>query len=239
MKPKTITKEFSGIGAVQFKKNSRARNINIRIKPFTGVSVSVPRGMSFSRAESFLKQKADWITKNLQKVREYESKVKVYDGSEPLKTRFHEIEVAPANTEKVTVRTNQDHVKVSYPHAFNLSDPVIQTVIRTTLISVYRKEAKAYLPDRLAELAKRYGFCYQRVFIKNHKSRWGSCSAVNNINLNLNLMRLPDDLIDYVLLHELVHTEIKDHSPRFWARVDEVCEDVKLKRKQMREYHLF
>lgn len=239
MKPKTITKEFSGIGAVQFKKNNRARNINIRIKPFAGVSVCVPRGMSFSRAESFLKQKADWITKNLQKIREYESKVQIYDGSEPLKTRFHEIEVVATPTKKVTVRTNKSRVKISYPREFNLSDPVIQTVIRTTLIAVYRMEAKAYLPGRLTELANCYGFRYKRVFIKNHKSRWGSCSEVNNINLNLNLMRLPDDLIDYVLLHELVHTEIKDHSPCFWARVDEVCDDVKQKRKLMREYHLF
>ncbi len=239
MKTKSITKEFSEIGTVQFKKNARTRRVNIRIKPFDGISVSVPYGMSFSKAESFLKQKADWVTKNLQKVREYENNAHFYDGTQPLKTRFHEIEVLSAPGEKVTVRSHKNKVKISYPQALNLMDPAIQTVIRTTLVSVYRMEAKEYLPPRLAELAGLHGFRYRRVFIKNHKARWGSCSAVNNINLNLHLMRLDDQLIDYVILHELVHTEIKDHSPRFWTRLDEVCDDVKQKRKQMREYHLY
>ena len=67
-----------------------------------------------------------------------------------------------------------------------------------------------------AELAKKYGFKYGRVFIKNQKTLWGSCSYRNNINLNLNLVALNDEFIDYVLLHELTHTVHKNHQKAFY-----------------------
>ena len=88
-----------------------------------------------------------------------------------------------------------------------------------------RAEAKAFLPGRLDGLAARYGFSYGRVAIKHNKSNWGSCSAKGNINLNLNLMRLPADLRDYVLLHELAHLRHRNHGPEFHALLDRLCLD--------------
>ncbi len=125
-------------------------------------------------------------------------------------------------------------ILVSYPAEMDITNLEVQAAIRKGLITAYRKEAKEYLPNRLAELAQDCGFKYNRVFIKNHRSRWGSCSAQNNINLSLHLMRLPDELIDYVILHELVHTVVKNHSSAFWARLAKVCPDVKLLRKELR-----
>ena len=78
------------------------------------------------------------------------------------------------------------------------------------------------LISRLEELAKIYNYKYARVSIRNQKTKWGSCSAKNNISLNINLVRLPDQLRDYVILHELVHTRIKNHSKKFWAELDKV-----------------
>ena len=88
-----------------------------------------------------------------------------------------------------------------------------------------RAEAKAFLPGRLAGLAARYGFSYGRVAIKHNKSNWGSCSDKGNINLNLNLMRLPADLRDYVILHELAHLRHRNHGPEFHALLDRLCLD--------------
>jgi len=99
-------------------------------------------------------------------------------------------------------------------------------------------EAKKHLVERLDELCKRNGFKYNRVFLKNQKTRWGSCSDKNNINLNVNLVSLPDELIDYVILHELVHTRIKDHSHRFWEELSKVVEDPKSLDKKLRDYTL-
>jgi predicted metal-dependent hydrolase len=97
------------------------------------------------------------------------------------------------------------------------------------LIEELRARAKAELPGRLKELADRYGFVYNRVTIKHNSTNWGSCSARNNINLNLNLMRLPQVLRDYVLLHELCHLRHHDHGEAFHLLLEHLCTDHVLK----------
>lgn len=97
------------------------------------------------------------------------------------------------------------------------------------LIEQLRAKAKAELPSRLKELADRYGFTYNRVTIKHNSTNWGSCSARNNINLNLNLMRLPQVLRDYVLLHELCHLRHHDHGEAFHLLLEHLCTDHVLK----------
>lgn len=92
-------------------------------------------------------------------------------------------------------------------------------------IEKLRAIAKAELPARLKELADRYGFIYNRVAIKRNSTNWGSCSAKNNINLNLNLVRLPQVLRDYVLLHELCHLRHHDHGDAFHLLLEHLCTD--------------
>ena len=92
-------------------------------------------------------------------------------------------------------------------------------------IESLRRQAKAQLPPRLAELADRYDFLYNRVAIKHNASNWGSCSAKGNINLNLNIVRLPKVLQDYVLLHELCHLRHHDHSHAFHLLLEHVLTD--------------
>lgn len=88
-----------------------------------------------------------------------------------------------------------------------------------------RRRAKAELPLRLAELAERYGFVYNRVSIKHNSTNWGSCSTMSNINLNLNIVRLPRVLQDYILLHELCHLRHHDHGKAFHLLLEHVCTD--------------
>ena len=88
-----------------------------------------------------------------------------------------------------------------------------------------RRQAKAELPVRLAELASRYGFAYNRVAVKHNATNWGSCSARNNINLNLNIVRLPAILRDYVLLHELCHLRHHDHGHAFHLLLEHLLTD--------------
>ena len=101
----------------------------------------------------------------------------------------------------------------------------------STLID--RAEGRKKLVSRLNELSEKHGFRYNKVFLKNQKTRWGSCSAKNNINLNMNLIRLPDEMIDYVLLHELVHTRIKNHTKEFWRELDRLVGDAKAQNKRL------
>ena len=100
-------------------------------------------------------------------------------------------------------------------------------------------EAIETLISRLGEMAKIHNLKYARVSIRNQKTKWGSCSAKNNISLNINLARLPQELRDYVILHELVHTRIKNHGKEFWAELDKVIGgSAKELSKKLRKYRL-
>jgi len=101
-----------------------------------------------------------------------------------------------------------------------------------------RRQAKAELPPRLAALAKEHGFVYNRVFIKNNISNWGSCSSLGNINLNLRLVSLPQELQDYVMLHELCHLRYLNHGPEFHALLEQLCPHHRELKKQLRNYPL-
>ena len=92
-------------------------------------------------------------------------------------------------------------------------------------IEQMRSQAKVELPTRLSELAQRYGFIYNKVSIKHNSTNWGSCSTKGNINLNLNIVRLPSILRDYILLHELCHLRHHDHGQAFHLLLEHVCTD--------------
>lgn len=97
-------------------------------------------------------------------------------------------------------------------------------------VSELRRRAKTELPPRLAELASRYGFAYNRVAIKHNATNWGSCSTKNNINLNINIVRLPLVLQDYILLHELCHLRHHDHSDAFHLLLEHLLTDNLMRR---------
>lgn len=100
-----------------------------------------------------------------------------------------------------------------------------------------RKQAKAYLPGRLAQLAREHGFSYCALRIRKSRSNWGSCSVKRNINLSIFLMLLPEHLVDYVILHELCHTIHMNHSPEFWSLLDKHTGNrAKQLRKELRNY---
>lgn len=92
-------------------------------------------------------------------------------------------------------------------------------------IEALRRKAKEELPPRLAALAARYGFVFNKVTIKHNATNWGSCSSKGNINLNLNIVRLPLVLQDYVLLHELCHLRHQDHGHAFHLLLEHVLTD--------------
>ncbi|MCR5276597.1 MAG: M48 family metallopeptidase [Bacteroidales bacterium] len=109
----------------------------------------------------------------------------------------------------------------------------------TPEIERMRSEAQRILPPRLQELARQYGFTYHQLRIKHNVSNWGSCSVKGNINLNLHLVRLPAELQDYVMLHELCHLREMNHGPKFHALLESVCPDHRKRAQALREYKLY
>lgn len=125
-----------------------------------------------------------------------------------------------------------------YQSAEVLADNDIQTWITKTLEAFARKRVKERLIPRLLNMAAERSLNLNNVKVSSAKGRWGSCSSKGNINLSLYLVLLPRHLQDYVLQHELTHLVEMNHSPRFWARLDEVCEGkAKALRKEMRGYN--
>lgn len=109
-------------------------------------------------------------------------------------------------------------------------------VIKTTAdIDTLRKKARHYLPRRLMILAKKHGFEYKMGKLTHSSTRWGSCNSSGSINLNISLMRLPVELIDYVIIHELCHTRHMNHSKLFWEEVGKCDPKYKGHRKILRE----
>ena len=103
-------------------------------------------------------------------------------------------------------------------------------------VPMNKEDSKKLLIDRTNYLAKQNNFPINRVFIKNQKTRWGSCSSKNNINLNIQLCRLPDELIDYVIFHELVHSYIKNHSVVFWNMLIEYVPNARQLDEKLKEF---
>jgi len=184
LKSKSV--EVKSVGTVLIERSPRAKRISVSIRPFKGVRVAVPQGVSFETARSFAQSKAGWIKKHLNKMQRLEQQAQALTAGGPID----------------------------------------------------RAAARNRLCDRVEQLARRHGFSYNRVFIKNQKTRWGSCSNKNNINLNINLVRLPQELIDYTILHELVHTRIKNHSPKFWDQMDALLGDARKIDKKLSAYEV-
>lgn len=149
-------------------------------------------------------------------------------------------------------------VRVAMPRAASLQQAenfvqtklawIIKHLERMKLLEMQHRTASANAPAidtdaarrklhaRLDVLAVRHGFTFNRLCIRNQKTRWGSCSAKNNINLNARLVLLPNRLIDYVLLHELLHTRIKNHGQGFWKELDRLTDDAKGLARSLKSY---
>ncbi len=198
--------QYKEIGAVSYVRNTRARNLSIRINQRGEIRVTVPRFASQKQAERFFLSKQQWVLKRL-------NVLKQRDCSQTL----------PSEGGAVQVRGR------SYPvHLLHGDDTTEAAIWR-----ILQKEALEYLPDRVRELSDRSGFKITGLKIRRMRTRWGSCTARKSINLNSWLVMLPEHLSDYVILHELVHTRFPDHSRRFWEELDGVTagESKKLRRE--------
>lgn len=99
---------------------------------------------------------------------------------------------------------------------------------------VLMKKAREYLPYRLEYFAKLYGYNYEKCRLSHANTRWGSCSSNRTISLNIGLMKVPEVLRDYVILHELAHLNHMDHSKEFWAEVETHDPNYKIHEKKLK-----
>jgi predicted metal-dependent hydrolase len=235
-----ISKEHEGIGIINYYKSNKNKRITIILKPFKGIEVRLPYRASYENAFRIVESKREWIISNLPKIREIEEKQKIFTFGTIYKTRFHTIFIEKTNKLKPYYRKNNNNeIVIRLPENIDISTAEIQNYIKKVITIAFLSDAKKYLPLRVKYLAEKYNFTYNKLSFRNSKTRWGSCSSKNNISLSVNIMKLPDHLIDFVILHELVHTKIKNHSAEFWQKLDNVCENSKYLKKELKQYHIY
>jgi predicted metal-dependent hydrolase len=217
-------------GSITLRRSVRASSIRIRVAPDGRLRASLPlyapvflvrRLIKSSRLElrSLLLQHRGETT--------FESGMQI-GKSHTLLIRFTTGKI-------VTAKRYGQQIIATVPQQQHLHAPAVQRIIRDAVIGALRVEAKSYLTKRLAFLAEKHGFSYQKIRFSHASGRWGSCSSNGTISLNIALMKLPFELIDYVLIHELSHTVYMNHSQEFWQLVESADPMYRQHRRELKK----
>lgn len=209
---------------VKYKKHVFSKNIKITLKQNNSILVTMPYLCPYKFARDFL-------IKNFEKIKSFNLKKEKFTPD--IKTKFDTLILVEDEFLKTTLK--KGIVYFHYPKNLDFSCDLIQTSLKEAYLKALKIEAKNYLVQRLQYLALKYNFKYKNVSLRNQKTRFGSCSYKNDISLNINLMKYDFDVIDYVLIHELCHTKIKNHSSDFWREVEKYCPDWRNLRKRLKE----
>lgn len=199
---------------ITLRRNTRIKHLSIKISARSGIVVCVPYNMSDNTAMKFVVQKTEWIKEHISKI---ENRNSLDNFNELILTKgkivFSEIEHNVINyTQKNSI------IEVEIPKNWDFQKK--RKYKRKIALAIIKNLASTFLPKRTELLAKQHGFKYNKITLRNQKTLWGSCSFHDNISLNVQLMRLPLHLIDYVILHELCHTIHKNHSTNFWKLME-------------------
>jgi predicted metal-dependent hydrolase len=217
------------LGVVIVRKVSGSKGMRASVSPDGRLRVSVP-----SYAPLFVIRRMLISSRyELRALLDAQPAIALHDGMQIGKS--HTLIVRQGQAFNVKRQANQVVVTVTAEH--NLSDSAVVSAIRKHMQTILRKEANAHLPKRIARLAELHGFSYSSLRFTHASTRWGSCNAKKAISLNIALMGLPYELIDYVLLHELAHTVHLNHSSLFWKEVLRVDPHYVLHRKQLKGYN--
>lgn len=227
--------ELNVFGKIEFVKSNRANRISVRILA-DGLRVSLPHRSSEKEAVRFILSEKEKILSKQKRIKAKKTSTIISEDHE-LKTLTFTIKVMPANRNDVFFNMKEGILRIEYPENADITSDEVQQACWNGINYFLRKEAKRILPQRVEELAGQFGFSFSGVKIQSSKTRWGSCSKEQNINLSFYLMLLPQHLVDYVILHELCHTKEMNHGVRFWQLMDEVTAGkTKKLRAEMKRY---
>lgn len=222
--------ELSEVGLVTLYKRKGAKHIRLSITSTGKVRVTLPTWVPYSAGIAFAKQKQSWIIRQKPPVTMLHNGMRIGQSHQLL------FGTDPSRHKVATRLMKNGAIIVKIPPGNSINDETIQTAALKACIRALKNEAESVLPGRLREMAVQHGFSFHSVEVKYLKSRWGSCDNQQRIVLNCFLMQLPWHLIDYVLLHELMHTKIMTHGTKFWSALDEHVPDLAKIRKQIRSH---
>ncbi len=212
--------------------NKRRGSRNIRIK--MGVDGRLVATAPPYAPLLFIKQVVNSSREELRKIAAHPAATSMYSDGQAI-GKGHTLRVVRTSmVDEPGTKIERQTLVVYLPPGSKLASTTVQHCIRTAVIAILRKEAKAQLPGRLKQLATQHNFQYAKLRYSHASGRWGSCNSEGTISLNIALMKLPDELIDYVLIHELCHTRYMNHSPNFWREVERYDPHFRLHKRQIK-----
>ena len=214
-------------------RSPRRRTIGIEITPDCRVLVRAPAHAAEWRIERLVRDKSTWILKHVQRISRSRPCRQFAAGELfPYRGERYALKVVP-NREAAYVEL-MDGELTAYVASADSPD-ALRTLVKEALLRWYRERAGEVLAKRVPELATQTGLVPARVRITNQAHRWGSCSAKRSLNLNWKLVMAPPEVADYVIVHELCHIEVQNHSKKFWDFLGSLVPDYQAHRKWLRE----
>ncbi len=201
------------------------RGVRIKIQNDLTVSITVPFLFSGKHILEIISKKQKWIDRNLETFARRRKVFALRENELLLFGTAYTFIIQPDLKRKIRVSGEEKSVQSGV-------DLISDSPAR---YNFYKKYAAEYLTAKTETAAERHGFSYNRLFIRGQKTKWGTCSAKKNLSLNWRLILCPESVIDYLIVHELVHTEIINHSKSYWARVAELCPGFREAKKWLDE----
>lgn len=200
------------------------KHARLRVSEDGKVRIIAPPDFSEEDINSMLKKKNRWIDKNL----------KYFDGMSSIELKRNQLLLFGNRYAYFYDTTYSQKVKVDHEHKTinskrDLLDPKVQE-------KWYRKVAKKHLTKRTNLLAENLNFKHNRIFIRESRTKWGNCSRDKNISLNWKLIKAPEYVIDYIIIHELMHTVVMNHTHKFWTLMKSYYPNYKESVKWLEKY---
>lgn len=208
-------------------KRSKRRTIALEINSSGQIIVRSPFRISDSFIDQLVQKKKQWILNKIKLINKRILKKVI--------KRFEEGECFLFLGKKYKLRINQKQKEKIVLNTEICLKEKDKLKIKENILNWYKKEALMYFSKRIKFLASKYDFKYNNIAISNAKKRLGVCNQYNDIRINWRLILSPIEVIDYVIIHELVHTKIKNHSKNYWNSVNLILPNYKKMEKWLKD----
>jgi predicted metal-dependent hydrolase len=221
----------------EIRRSNRRKTVAIKIDPMASVVVYSPQFLKADKIEEIVGKRAQWIIEKQELVKNRGYLYPVSGEAFPYLGRRYRLKViksALQKEEKCKLINGRFMVQINR----NLNGKRVKSTVRKALIDWYLGRAEQKIPERVAVYARQIGEWPERIEIKNHKRRWGSCSHHGIVRFNWKIIMAPVTILDYVIIHELCHLIYPDHSAQFWQKVQTIIPDYTKRRGQLKEYSI-
>ncbi|HNB41217.1 MAG TPA: SprT family zinc-dependent metalloprotease [Anaerolineales bacterium] len=206
---------------------AKRRTIALIVERDGSLTVRAPRRATLNDIYGFIQEKTDWILRSREKLKAIKPiPKKAYVDGERFLFLGQEYELRLVPPQRPALK---------FDGGFTLSTSA-QERGELAFTKWYKTQALTLFTERVNYYANLHGLIPKEVKVNSAKTRWGSCTSAGTLNFTWRLVMAPLEVIDYVVLHELAHLKVKNHSPRFWKLVESLCPDFKHHRKWLRDH---